>query len=75
MCGTPIILMRQLLLFQSISSYTPFQQPERVFFNPFNSNGMWVTGLAMVLEIRVALPVTGNIEFGNNKWDETDLLS
>ena len=46
--------------FQQVNSY-PFRQPERVFFNPFDTNQMWVSsfgnGMKMGLMTDPALPV------------------
>ncbi|MDX2173708.1 MAG: T9SS type A sorting domain-containing protein [Bacteroidota bacterium] len=57
--------------FSIVSSY-PFQQPERVFFNPFNSNEMWVTSFGNGMKMGT-ISVTGEIEFGNNNPDDISL--
>lgn len=43
-------------VFTEVSSY-PFRQPERVFFNPYHSDEMWVGGFGGGM--RVAVPDTG----------------
>ena len=40
-----------------VESY-PFRQPERVFFNPFNSNEMWVTSFGNGLKTGVMNPTS-----------------
>ena len=57
--------------FSIVQSY-PFQQPERVFFNPFNSNEMWVTSFGNGMKMGTTT-VTGNIEFGTNTSNEINV--
>lgn len=47
--------------FSIVQSY-PFQQPERVFFNPFNANEMWVTSFGNGMKVGSLTP-TGVLEF------------
>ncbi len=41
--------------FQLINSY-PFKQPERVFFNPYNANEMWVTSFGNGMKVGAMTP-------------------
>ena len=41
--------------FQLVNSY-PFKQPERVFFNPYNSNEMWVTSFGNGMKVGTIAP-------------------
>ncbi len=50
--------------FQLVNSY-PFKQPERVFFNPFNTSEMWVTSFGNGMKMGTVTP-TG-INFSETK--------
>jgi hypothetical protein len=50
--------------FQLVNSY-PFKQPERVFFNPYNANEMWVTSFGNGMKVGSLTP-TG-ISFDSQK--------
>jgi photosystem II stability/assembly factor-like uncharacterized protein len=52
-----------------VNSY-PFRQPERVFFNPFNQNEMWVTSFGNGMKVGNLLTVGLN-EFSQTKSDLT----
>ncbi len=41
--------------FQLVNSY-PFKQPERVFFNPYNSNELWVTSFGNGMKVGSIVP-------------------
>lgn len=60
----------------SLVSAYPFRQPERVFFNPFNNNEIWVSsfgnGLKMGL-ISGPLPIK-LISFNGNRYNNRSLL-
>lgn len=47
--------------FSRVTEY-PFQQPERVFFNPYNSNEMWVSSFGNGMKVAQLNP-TGMISF------------
>lgn len=47
--------------FSNVSSY-PFRQPERVFFNPYNSSEVWVTSFGNGMKMGSVLS-TGETEF------------
>lgn len=49
-------------VFSNVQSY-PFQQPERVFFNPYNSNELWVTSFGNGLKMGLLNTVTGLVDF------------
>jgi photosystem II stability/assembly factor-like uncharacterized protein len=49
-------------VFTLVQNY-PFQQPERVFFNPYNTNEMWVTSFGNGLKVGMLNTVTGKHEF------------
>ncbi len=49
--------------FSMVNSY-PFQQPERVFFNPFIPSEMWVTSFGNGMKVGSVL-ATGVAEFNN----------
>ena len=51
-----------------VQSY-PFQQPERVFFNPFNSQEVWVTSFGNGMKTGTISTTTGILDFGS-KVDE-----
>ncbi|MCW3083275.1 MAG: BNR/Asp-box repeat protein [Bacteroidetes bacterium] len=42
----------------------PFRQPERVFFNPYNTTEMWVTSFGNGMKMGTLL-TTGEVEFAN----------
>jgi hypothetical protein len=48
-----------------VSSY-PFRQPERVYFNPFNTAEMWVTSFGNGMKIGSSIGTTGMPVFANN---------
>lgn len=50
--------------FSLVSNY-PFRQPERVFFNPYNTNEMWVSSFGNGMKMGLLNP-TGEIEFEND---------
>ncbi|MDD5570313.1 MAG: T9SS type A sorting domain-containing protein [Bacteroidales bacterium] len=50
--------------FSIVSNY-PFRQPERVFFNPYNTSEMWVSSFGNGM--KTGLLSTGTIEFRNNE--------
>ena len=50
--------------FSLISNY-PFRQPERVFFNPFNTNEVWVSSFGNGMKMGT-LSSTGEFEFTKN---------
>jgi len=56
--------------FQLVNSY-PFKQPERVFFNPYNSTEMWVTSFGNGMKMGTVLP-TG-VSFSGEKENEVRL--
>jgi hypothetical protein len=47
--------------FSNVASY-PFQQPERVFFNPYNSGEIWVTSFGNGMKTG-SVTVTGSVTF------------
>lgn len=47
-----------------VNSY-PFRQPERVFFNPYNQNEMWVTSFGNGMKKGLIIP-TGTSEIGRD---------
>jgi Secretion system C-terminal sorting domain len=47
--------------FSNVSSY-PFQQPERVFFNPYNTSEIWVSSFGNGMKVG-SLLATGVVEF------------
>jgi hypothetical protein len=49
--------------FSNVAAY-PFRQPERVFFNPFNTNEMWVTSFGNGMKVGT-LTATGINEFAD----------
>lgn len=49
-------------VFSQITSY-PFQQPERVFFNPYNPNELWVTSFGNGMKMATLNGVIGLPEF------------
>jgi photosystem II stability/assembly factor-like uncharacterized protein len=51
--------------FSLVNSY-PFRQPERVFFNPYNLNEMWVTSFGNGMKIGSLLS-TGGVEFSKEE--------
>ena len=54
--------------FAQVASY-PFRQPERVFFNPFNTSEIWVTSFGNSLRVGSTVTpstVTGRFVFYNN---------
>ncbi len=53
-----------------VSSY-PFRQPERVYFNPYNKDELWVSSFGNGMK-RGFTPSTGNIEF--QKEPESTLI-
>ncbi len=55
--------------FSQVQSY-PFQQPERVFFNPYNTNEVWVSSFGNGMKMGTLL-ATGITDFDNS----TDVLS
>jgi len=52
-----------------VDSY-PFRQPERVFFNPFNQNEMWVTSFGNGMKVGTLLTVGLN----DVKLDKTSII-
>ena len=48
--------------FSLVQSY-PFQQPERVFFDPFNTQEVWVTSFGNGMKTGTVSAVTGMLEF------------
>jgi photosystem II stability/assembly factor-like uncharacterized protein len=51
--------------FTNVASY-PFRQPERVFFNPFNTSEMWVTSFGNGMKVGT-LTATGVMEFSDQQ--------
>lgn len=49
-------------VFSVVQTY-PFKQPERVFFNPYNSNELWVTSFGNGMKMGTVNAVTGQAEF------------
>jgi photosystem II stability/assembly factor-like uncharacterized protein len=49
-------------VFTGVTAY-PFQQPERVFFNPYNKQEMWVSSFGNGMKMGSLLP-TGIVKFG-----------
>jgi len=56
--------------FQLVNSY-PFKQPERVFFNPYNTSEMWVTSFGNGMKVGTILP-TG-VSFADEKENSIQL--
>lgn len=54
--------------FSMVQNY-PFQQPERVFFNPFNAQEVWVTSFGNGMKTGTISTTTGMLDFGS-KEDE-----
>ncbi|HXC03637.1 MAG TPA: T9SS type A sorting domain-containing protein, partial [Bacteroidia bacterium] len=50
-------------VFTPVTSY-PFKQPERVFFNPYNANEMWIASFGNGMKSGLLVP-TGIVEFKN----------
>lgn len=48
-----------------VESY-PFRQPERVFFNPYNLNEMWVSSFGNGMKVGLMTPTTGVVSFDTN---------
>jgi hypothetical protein len=58
--------------FLPVTSY-PFRQPERIFFNPYNVNEVWVTSNGNGLRVGTsaagaALSTTGITPAGTRSW-------
>ena len=52
-----------------VNSY-PFRQPERVFFNPFNQNEMWVTSFGNGMKVGLLNPVgIEKVNFDNSQFN------
>lgn len=62
--------------FTQVASYT-FRQPERVFFNPYNPNEIWVTGFGGGVRVgSVAQPVTVTaIQVGDGSAQRSEVRS
>lgn len=54
-------------IFSNVSSY-PFQQPERVFFNPYNTSELWVSSFGNGMKMGTVL-TTGITNFEKDKND------
>ncbi|MFI5150151.1 MAG: T9SS type A sorting domain-containing protein [Bacteroidia bacterium] len=52
-------------VFSQVTSY-PFKQPERVFFNPYNSNEMWIASFGNGMKSGLLIP-TGIVDFSNKE--------
>ena len=50
-------------VFSEVSSY-PFKQPERVFFNPYKKNELWVTSFGNGMKMGLLTPL------GIEKWED-----
>ncbi|MFA7326825.1 MAG: T9SS type A sorting domain-containing protein [Candidatus Kapaibacterium sp.] len=48
-----------------VESY-PFRQPERVFFNPYNQNEMWVSSFGNGMKVGLMNQTTGIVSFYSN---------
>lgn len=48
-----------------VNSY-PFRQPERVFFNPYNLNEMWVSSFGNGMKVGLMSPTSGVVSFDPN---------
>jgi hypothetical protein len=48
-----------------VESY-PFRQPERVFFNPYNLNEMWVSSFGNGMKVGLLSPTSGVVSFDTN---------
>ena len=60
----------------SLVTTYPFRQPERVFFNPFNSSELWVSSFGngmKVAQLSVPLPMQ-LLSFSGNRQDELTTL-
>lgn len=57
-------------VFSVVQTY-PFKQPERVFFNPYNSNELWVTSFGNGMKMGTVNAVTGQTEFKTVDQDFT----
>lgn len=55
----------QLPTWTLVDSY-PFRQPERVYFNPYNSNEMWVSSFGNGMKVGLMTPTTGVVSFNTN---------
>ncbi len=53
-------------VFDSVSSY-PFRQPERVYFNPYNTNEMWVTSFGNGMKMGLMNGGPSSVPVFNNK--------
>ncbi len=53
--------------FSLVQSY-PFQQPERVFFNPYNTSEMWVSSFGNGMKMGT-VTVTGVVDFSTKEED------
>jgi photosystem II stability/assembly factor-like uncharacterized protein len=54
---------------QLVSAYS-FRQPERVFFNPFNQNEIWVSSFGNGMKMGLLIPTPIIYTFtGNGNWD------
>ncbi|MEO6903074.1 MAG: T9SS type A sorting domain-containing protein [Bacteroidia bacterium] len=51
--------------FTLVNAY-PFQQPERVFFNPYNKNEIWISSFGNGIKMATLLP-TGNIKLTDSE--------
>ena len=58
--------------FSNVASY-PFRQPERVFFNPFNTSEMWVTSFGNGMKMGI-ITTTGMIKFESLSKDELSVF-
>ena len=56
-------------VFSNVSSY-PFQQPERVFFNPYNTSELWVSSFGNGMKMGTVL-TTGILNFETSKEELT----